>query len=67
MVEWLNQNQGFAIALLTFVYVIATIFLAYIALRKRFWNKDDSIPNWLNVISKEIELLRKSVENLKDG
>ncbi len=37
------------------------------ALRRRLWNKVDSIPNWLNVISKEIELLRKSLENLKDG
>jgi hypothetical protein len=31
MVEWLNQNQGFITAFLTFVNVFITVFLAYIA------------------------------------
>jgi hypothetical protein len=31
MVEWLNQNQGFIMALLTFGNVLITVFLAYIA------------------------------------
>jgi hypothetical protein len=30
LIEWLNQNQGFALTALTFVYVIATIVMAYL-------------------------------------
>lgn len=33
MIEWLNQNQGFVMALLTFGSFITAVFLAYIALR----------------------------------
>jgi len=32
MINWLNQNQGFVLGLLTFVYVLATIVLVIIAL-----------------------------------
>ncbi|MCC5844930.1 MAG: hypothetical protein JJU05_11820 [Verrucomicrobia bacterium] len=32
MIEWLNQNQGFVLGLLTFVYVVATIILVIISL-----------------------------------
>jgi hypothetical protein len=35
VIEWLNKNQGFVTALLTFVYVITTIALAYFALRSQ--------------------------------
>src|SRR5688572_23772795 len=33
LVNWLNQNQGFVMALLTFVYVIATIVIARLAIK----------------------------------
>ena len=33
MIDWLNRNQGFVSALLTFIYVVTTLILAYIALR----------------------------------
>lgn len=29
MIEWLNMNQGFAMAILTFVYVVATVIIVY--------------------------------------
>jgi hypothetical protein len=32
-VNWLNQNQGFVMALLTFVYVAATILIAFLTLK----------------------------------
>jgi hypothetical protein len=36
MVDWLNQNQGFAIALLTLVYVVTTVIIAIIMARSNY-------------------------------
>ncbi len=33
VIEWLNQNQGFVMALLTLVYVAATIVIALLTLK----------------------------------
>jgi hypothetical protein len=33
VVAWLNSNQGFVIAILTLVYVVATLFIAIVMLR----------------------------------
>lgn len=40
MIEWLNQNQGFVMALLTLVYVCATIFLAFLTLKTKQIGED---------------------------
>jgi hypothetical protein len=33
LMNWLNQNQGFVMAMLTFVYVIATIVIAVLSVK----------------------------------
>jgi|ERR1039458_9941544 hypothetical protein len=38
LIEWLNQNQGFALIALTFVYVIATIVMAYLMIQSNNLN-----------------------------
>jgi uncharacterized membrane protein len=33
LINWLNQNQGFVMALLTLIYVLATMVIAWLTLR----------------------------------
>ncbi len=68
MIEWLNQNQGFIMAILTFVYVIATIFLAYIAWKtSKISGEAKEISEDAKLISsRAVEISRKQLKKVTE-
>jgi len=61
MVEWLNQNQGFVMALLTLVYVGATIILAFLAMRTKQISEEAK-----EVSNKALEISEKHLKLVAD-
>lgn len=68
MIEWLNQNQGFIMAILTFVYVIATIFLVYIAWKtSKISTEAKEISEDAKLISsRAVEISQKQLEKIAE-
>lgn len=67
MIDWCNQNQGFAMVLLTFVYVVATIAICFFNYKSAEATKEQTKESRRQFNESNRAYITLTTENLKNG